>query len=296
MVREGWSGADDIFLDLDPDHGLVAGERWAKALEDAATRCEAVLFLVSEGWLASKWCGDEYQLANKFNKKLFALLIDDVALDRLPGGMSAQWQAVRLQSEPAERFLTVPPRTQQQSPVALAAAANRGGGWLVHLAGAPPPAARPWGAAGGLRGPEASVGAGRRAGGAPRATAVSAPGPVPRSGRGAVRARCRSGERQASAARTRRDGRRRGAAAGHDPLGLLWNHAERKDARRHRPAAAQPGPGAAWRDRARDPRAERGAAPQGRPGVAGPRRCRRRAPASRDRGRNRRAPAPCLRA
>ena len=122
MVREGWSGADDIFLDLDPDHGLVAGERWAKALEDAATRCEAVLFLVSEGWLASKWCGDEYQLANKFNKKLFALLIDDVSLDRLPGGMSAQWQVVRLKGEPAERFLTVHPRTQQQSPVAIAEA------------------------------------------------------------------------------------------------------------------------------------------------------------------------------
>jgi TIR domain len=69
------SGADDIFLDLDPDHGLAAGERWARALEDAATRSEAVLFLVSEDWLASKWCSDEYQLASKFNKKLFALLI-----------------------------------------------------------------------------------------------------------------------------------------------------------------------------------------------------------------------------
>jgi hypothetical protein len=73
LVREGWSGPDDIFLDLDPDHGLSAGERWARALEDAATRCEAVLFLVSNDWIASKWCGDEYQLANKFNKKLFAL-------------------------------------------------------------------------------------------------------------------------------------------------------------------------------------------------------------------------------
>jgi TIR domain len=124
MVREGWSGRDDIFLDLDPDHGLVAGERWARALEDAATRCEAVLFLVSEDWLASKWCSDEYQPANKFNKKLF-VLIDDVSLDRLPGGLSAQWQAVRLKGEPAERFLTVHPRTQQQSPVAIAEAGLR---------------------------------------------------------------------------------------------------------------------------------------------------------------------------
>src|SRR5215468_629337 len=122
MVREGWSGADDIFLDLDPYHGLVAGERWARALEDAATRCEAVLFLVSADWIASKWCGDEYQLANKFNKKVFALLVDDVQFDHLPGGLSAQWQVVRLKGEPAERFLTVHPRTQLQSPVAIAEA------------------------------------------------------------------------------------------------------------------------------------------------------------------------------
>jgi hypothetical protein len=86
LIREGWSGEDDIFLDLDPERGIVAGQRWARALEDAATRCEVVLFLVSEVWLASKWCGDEYQLASRLNKKLFALLIDDIPLDRLPGG------------------------------------------------------------------------------------------------------------------------------------------------------------------------------------------------------------------
>src|SRR5262249_40281794 len=76
--------------------------------------------LVSEVWLASKWCGDEYQLANRLNKKLFALLIDDIPLDRLPGGLTAQWQVVQLKGEPAERFLTVHPRTQRQSPVHIA--------------------------------------------------------------------------------------------------------------------------------------------------------------------------------
>jgi hypothetical protein len=43
LIREGWSGENDIFLDLDPERGIVAGQRWARALEDAATRCEAVL-------------------------------------------------------------------------------------------------------------------------------------------------------------------------------------------------------------------------------------------------------------
>jgi tetratricopeptide (TPR) repeat protein len=122
LVREGWSGADDIFLDLDPDRGISAGQRWAHALEDAATRCEAVLFLVSVEWLDSKWCADEYQLASKLNKKLFALLIDDAALDQLPGGLAAQWQVVRLKGEPAERFVTVHPLTQRQSPVHIAEA------------------------------------------------------------------------------------------------------------------------------------------------------------------------------
>jgi hypothetical protein len=122
LEGQGWSGKDDIFLDLDPERGIVAGERWVKALEDAATRCEAVLFLVSEAWLASKWCGDEYQLANRYNKKLFALLIDDIALDRLPGGLAAQWQVVRLRGEPAERFFTTHPLTQRQSPVHIAEA------------------------------------------------------------------------------------------------------------------------------------------------------------------------------
>jgi WD40 repeat protein len=120
LIGEGWAGEDDIFLDLDPERGIVAGQRWAKALEDAATRCEAVLFMVSDAWLASKWCADEYQLANKYNKKLFALLIDDIELGRLPGGLAAQWQVVHLKGEPAQRFLTVHPRTRHQSPVHIA--------------------------------------------------------------------------------------------------------------------------------------------------------------------------------
>ncbi|MEO1610319.1 MAG: TIR domain-containing protein, partial [Pseudomonadota bacterium] len=42
LVSEGW---DDLFLDLDPDRGIAAGERWEQALHKAARDCEAVLFL-----------------------------------------------------------------------------------------------------------------------------------------------------------------------------------------------------------------------------------------------------------
>ena len=50
LAREGW---DDVFLDLDPERGIAAGERWERALHEQANRCEAVIFLVSANWLAA---------------------------------------------------------------------------------------------------------------------------------------------------------------------------------------------------------------------------------------------------
>jgi hypothetical protein len=54
LAAEGW---DDVFLDLDPERGIKAGERWERALNEAASRCEAVLFLVSHAWLDSTRAG-----------------------------------------------------------------------------------------------------------------------------------------------------------------------------------------------------------------------------------------------
>ena len=47
LVGEGW---DDLFLDLDPELGIAAGERLERALNEAARHCEAVLFLIYQ-WL-----------------------------------------------------------------------------------------------------------------------------------------------------------------------------------------------------------------------------------------------------
>jgi TIR domain len=40
LVAEGWN---DLFLDLDPQRGLKAGERWQAALKAAAERCQLVV-------------------------------------------------------------------------------------------------------------------------------------------------------------------------------------------------------------------------------------------------------------
>ena len=95
LSDNGW---DDIFLDIDPARGLVAGERWEKALHDAANRCDAVLFLISPGWLASDWCRREYRLALRLNKRIFGVLIEELDITALPNELTDTWQVVDLAS------------------------------------------------------------------------------------------------------------------------------------------------------------------------------------------------------
>jgi TIR domain len=94
LAANGWD--DEIFLDLDPQRGIAAGERWERALNEAANRCEAVLFLVSKVWLASGWCLKEFNLAHKLNKRLFGVLVEDLPLADLPVNLTSTWQIVRL--------------------------------------------------------------------------------------------------------------------------------------------------------------------------------------------------------
>ena len=68
IETSGWNG--EVFLDLDPERGLVAGEKWANALKKAVHRCEAVLPLISKEWLASKWCLSEVGTARLLGKHI----------------------------------------------------------------------------------------------------------------------------------------------------------------------------------------------------------------------------------
>src|SRR5262245_23919749 len=89
-------GFDDIFLDVDPDRGIAPGERWQEALRLASDRCEAVLFLVSPAWLASKWCLTEFLLAKQLHKRIFGLIVEPVPFERLPAEMTSEWQLCEL--------------------------------------------------------------------------------------------------------------------------------------------------------------------------------------------------------
>src|SRR5215471_16465051 len=72
LAANGW---DDVFLDLDPQRGIVAGQRWKEALQKAAHRCQIVLALVSPEWLASGWCKSEVDAARLMGKKIIVGLI-----------------------------------------------------------------------------------------------------------------------------------------------------------------------------------------------------------------------------
>jgi formylglycine-generating enzyme required for sulfatase activity len=96
LEAQGWK--DEIFLDVTPEHGIGAGQRWESKLNEAADRCEAVLFLVSKAWLGSVWCRRELNLAHRLNKRLFAVLIEDMQISDLPNDLTGEWQIVRLAS------------------------------------------------------------------------------------------------------------------------------------------------------------------------------------------------------
>lgn len=93
MADNGWN---DVFLDVDPQRGLAAGERWQEALRQAADRCEAVVFIISPAWARSKWCLAEFLLAKSLHKLIFGVVLKDVPIGELPGEMTAEWQLCRL--------------------------------------------------------------------------------------------------------------------------------------------------------------------------------------------------------
>src|SRR3984893_329367 len=101
VVLRDWLSAygwDDVFLDLDPQRGIAAGDRWERSLNQAALRCEAVLFLVSRAWLASDWWLKEFNLAPRPNKPLVGLLIEEIPIGDLPATLTGPWQLVPLAS------------------------------------------------------------------------------------------------------------------------------------------------------------------------------------------------------
>ncbi len=63
-------GHESLFLDFDPADGIRGGSDWKQVLYDRLCRCQAVIVLLSENWLASKWCFAEAVQARGAGKQL----------------------------------------------------------------------------------------------------------------------------------------------------------------------------------------------------------------------------------
>jgi TIR domain len=76
----------------------VAGQRWKEALQEAAYRCEVVVALVSQEWLASSWCKSEIDAARQMGKKVIVALVG-VDKARVPLDLADE-QFIDLTGEP----------------------------------------------------------------------------------------------------------------------------------------------------------------------------------------------------
>jgi hypothetical protein len=90
LIEQGWN---ELFLDLDPERGLKAGQRWQDALKKTAERCEVVLFLISPA-CASKWCLAEFLVAKQTGKPMLGVIVWPTPFVEIPIEMTADWQLV----------------------------------------------------------------------------------------------------------------------------------------------------------------------------------------------------------
>ncbi|MGH8589962.1 MAG: TIR domain-containing protein [Gammaproteobacteria bacterium] len=98
LKANGWH---DVFLDLDPEEGIRAGEAWQKALLAAADRCEAIICLLTSEWVASKWCWAEYVLAKRMGKRCVPVIVAALDWNSVPLEIRAEHQIVDLTSDAA---------------------------------------------------------------------------------------------------------------------------------------------------------------------------------------------------
>jgi TIR domain len=80
--------AEEIFLDLDPHTGIRPGERWRQALQQANSRCEAVICLLSKHWEASYECKTEFRYAETLNKTIVVARLEPLG----DTSITSEWQ------------------------------------------------------------------------------------------------------------------------------------------------------------------------------------------------------------
>ncbi len=117
IVSQGWR-REEIFVDFDDIGG---GQRWRDALKKAASRCEAVVFLISPTWRQRDWCGAEAFTAQMLGKQIIPVLIEPTPPDTYRDLLTVEYQLIDLTVPGPQCVIDVlMPDTGQTLPVALA--------------------------------------------------------------------------------------------------------------------------------------------------------------------------------
>jgi hypothetical protein len=67
-------GFDQVFLDFDKHKGIPLGSDWERRLYHELERCHAMLLVLTQNWLASKWCFAEFAQARALGKTIYVVL------------------------------------------------------------------------------------------------------------------------------------------------------------------------------------------------------------------------------
>jgi len=60
------------------ESGMIPSEEWAQRLEDEILKCDALIAIVSNASLKSKWCLNEVDLAQENKKRILPIVMEDI--------------------------------------------------------------------------------------------------------------------------------------------------------------------------------------------------------------------------
>lgn len=93
-----------VFLDLDPEKGIVGGQSWERTLYRKLRACRAVIAVCTDDYLRSHWCFAEIALARMEGKPVIGLLADPLDAGAALPALLTERQLIDLRQSEEEGF------------------------------------------------------------------------------------------------------------------------------------------------------------------------------------------------
>jgi WD40 repeat protein len=93
-------GHTSLFLDFDAETGIAGGSDWEQTLYQNLRQCQAVIALLTPGWIASKWCFAELVQARERGKAIFLIKVQPCEARGIFGDI----QHIDLTTEPEDGY------------------------------------------------------------------------------------------------------------------------------------------------------------------------------------------------